>query len=259
MQYITNVSPDLFGQGFFIFMNMRQEYDKYTAEDLKVWRTLFERQVENLQDKACSAYLQCLDDMAEVLNAKSIPNFEKLNTWLLSKTGWQIEVVPGMIPVDEFFDLLSQKKFCSSTWLRSWEQLDYLDEPDMFHDIFGHVPLLANDVFSDFVLEFAKMGKAAIGNEQKLIELQRLYWFTIEFGLIKEQDRLEIYGAGIISSFGESKTSIADDMTHHVYDIETILQKPFVNNEPQTEYFVIDSLEQLYESILNLKSNAVES
>ncbi|CAG5081390.1 phenylalanine 4-monooxygenase [Parvicella tangerina] len=235
---------------------MRQEYDKYTAEDMKVWRTLFERQIENLQGKACSDYLQCLEEMSGVLNADKIPNFEELNAWLLGQTGWQIEVVPGMIPVDEFFELLSQKKFCSSTWLRSWEQLDYLDEPDMFHDIFGHVPLLANPVFSEFVLEFAKMGKEAIGDEEKLIQLQRLYWFTIEFGLMRERGELKIYGAGIMSSFGESKTSIAEDMTHHAYDIQTILNKHFVNNEPQTEYFVINSLEQLYESILDLKRNS---
>ena len=235
---------------------MKQEYDKYTAEDLKVWKTLFERQIENLQDKACSEYLKCLEDMSDVLNADKVPNFDELNEWLLELTGWQIEVVPGMIPVDEFFELLSQKKFCSSTWLRAWEQLDYLEEPDMFHDIFGHIPLLANPVFSDFVLEFAKMGKEAIGDEEKLIQLQRLYWFTIEFGLIREKGELKIYGAGIMSSFGESKTSIAEAMTHHDYDILMILDKQFVNNEPQTEYFVIDSLEQLYESILSLKKVA---
>jgi phenylalanine-4-hydroxylase len=108
-------------------------------------------------------------------------------------------------------------------------------------------------------MEFAKLGKAAIGNEEKLIQLQRLYWFTIEFGLMKEGDELKIYGAGIISSFGESKTSIAEDMTHHAYNIEEILNKPFVNNEPQTEYFVINSLEELYESVLSLRNDAVES
>lgn len=237
---------------------MRQEYNQYTAEDLKVWRTLFERQMKNLQDKACSDYLRCINDMSDVLNAHKIPNFNELNEWLGNRTGWQIEVVPGMIPVDEFFGLLSQKKFCSSTWLRSWEQLDYLEEPDMFHDIFGHIPLLANPIFSEFVLEFAKMGKEAIGDEEKLIQLQRLYWFTIEFGLMREQGELKIYGAGIMSSFGESKTSIAKDMTHHEYDIDQILRKAFVNNEPQTEYFVVESLSELYESILNMKNNGLE-
>lgn len=237
---------------------MRQEYNQYTTEDFKVWRTLFERQIENLQDKACRDYLSCLQDMSEVLNADRIPDFNELNEWLGNKTGWQIEVVPGMIPVNEFFTLLSEKKFCSSTWLRSWEQLDYLEEPDMFHDIFGHIPLLANPVFSEFVLEFAKMGKEAIGDEEKLIQLQRLYWFTIEFGLMREQGELKIYGAGIMSSFGESKTSIAKNMTHHKYDIEQILHKAFVNNEPQTEYFVVESLTELYESILNMKNNVLE-
>lgn len=225
----------------------------YTKEDLKVWSTLFDRQINNLQDKACHAYLNCLQEMSPVLNAGKIPNFLELNEWFQDKTGWEIAVVPGMIPVDEFFDVLSQKKFCSSTWLRSWEELDYLSEPDMFHDIFGHIPLLANPVFSDFVFEFAKLGKDAIGNEELLIQLQRLYWFTIEFGLMKEQEDLKIYGAGIISSFGESISSISSDMVHHDFDMNNILNKSFVNNEPQTEYFVIESLDQLYKEVLKLK------
>jgi len=123
----------------------------------------------------------------------------------------------------------------------------------MFHDIFGHIPLLANPVFSDFVFEFAKLGKDAIGKEELLIQLQRLYWFTIEFGLMKENNELKIYGAGIISSFGESISSISSDMMHHRFDMNSILNKSFVNNEPQTEYFVIESLDQLYNSVLKLK------
>lgn len=225
----------------------------YTKEDLKVWSTLFDRQIRNLQDKSCGAYLDCLLEMNPVLNASKIPNFMEINEWFQAKTGWEIAVVPGMIPVDDFFSVLSEKKFCSSTWLRTWEELDYLSEPDMFHDIFGHIPLLANPVFSDFVFEFAKLGRAAIGNEELLIQLQRLYWFTIEFGLMKENNELRIYGAGIISSFGESISSISSDMVHHDFDMNSILNKSFVNNEPQTEYFVIESLDQLYKEVLKLK------
>ena len=127
---------------------MIQQYDKYKQEDHEVWKILFERQVENLQDKASSMYIDCIKNMSSVLNAKQIPDFRKLDDFLLAKTGWSIEVVKGLIPVDDFFELLSNKRFPSSTWLRSRAQLDYLEEPDMFHDIFGHVPLLINEEYS---------------------------------------------------------------------------------------------------------------
>ena len=147
---------------------MIQQMKAYTAEDQKVWKTLFERQIINLQDKACEEYLLCLNEMQSVLNSTHIPEFNQINEWFKTKTGWQIEVVPGMIPVDDFFKLLAEKKFCSSTWLRSWQQLDYLEEPDMFHDIFGHIPLLAHPLFSEFAFEFGKLCVKAIRNEKRL-------------------------------------------------------------------------------------------
>lgn len=233
---------------------MKQEFSEYKDEDFLVWKTLFERQQVNLSDKACSEYLVALENMSEALNANSIPKFTELNKWFQSTTGWEIVRVPGLIPVDEFFEFLAQKKFCSSTWLRTMEQLDYLEEPDMFHDIFGHTPLLSNKVFSDFAHEFGKLGKSFIGNEEKLIMLQRLYWFTIEFGLI-EQDGLKIYGAGIASSFGESITSLQDGTQKIVFDVDTIIHKVFKNDEVQSDYFVIDSFEQLFDSVLQLTKN----
>lgn len=237
---------------------MKQDMNNYTKEDQKVWSTLFERQWNSLQDKACKEYLDCLYQMKDVLKPHKIPNFNEINEWFQDKTGWEIAVVPGMIPVDDFFELLSNKKFCSSTWLRSWKELDYLSEPDMFHDIFGHIPLLAHPVFSDFVFEFAQLGKAAIGNEKQLIQLQRLYWFTIEFGLIREKNELKIYGAGILSSYGESISSISEKMQHHDFQMDKILNKHFINNEPQTEYFVVTDLDELFSSILKLKSQKNE-
>lgn len=237
---------------------MIQDVNQYTKMDQKVWSTLFNRQIENLQDKSCVEYLACLKKMEPVLNANDIPTFNKINEWFKNSTGWTIEVVPGLIPVDEFFKLLSEKKFCSSTWLRTWEQLDYLEEPDMFHDTFGHIPLLANPVFSNFALEFGKLGLAHVEDEDFLIQLQRLYWFTIEFGLMKTDSGTRIYGAGIISSFGESISSLQAETTVLPFNLEQVINTPFKNDEPQTTYFEIENFDVLYNAILTLKNNKHE-
>jgi phenylalanine-4-hydroxylase len=232
---------------------MKQNMKNYSDEDKKVWNLLFERQLENLKTKGSAAYLKSLDFMTPVLNGNEIPEFKKMNRWFKSETGWKIEVVPGLIPVEDFFELLSQKRFCSSTWLRSMKNLDYLEEPDMFHDTFGHIPLLANPVFSEFVYEFGKLGKQYINDAEKLVQLQRLYWFTIEFGVIKEAGVIKSYGAGIISSFGETNQIFNQEANFFPFDIETILNKPFRTDVMQEDYFVIESLEQLYESLEDVR------
>lgn len=232
---------------------MKQEFDQYTADDLKVWNKLFTRQLLNLQDKACEEYLLALQQMNAVLNPNELPNFEKINAWFTDQTGWTIACVPGLIPVDEFFILLANKQFPSSTWLRSMDKLDYLEEPDMFHDIFGHVPLLANKEYSDFIEMFGKIGLSMIHNEAKLIELQRLYWFTIEFGLLTENNTHRIYGAGILSSFGESISSLTRlDVERPSFDLTTVLQTSFCSSEIQSKYFVCSGISALRESILPL-------
>jgi len=232
---------------------MKQNFEAYTADDLWVWNTLFKRQEKNIIGKSAELYLKALNEMKSVLNANEIPNFTKLNRFFESTTGWQIEVVPGLIEVDEFFDLLAQKKFCSSTWLRSKDSLDYLEEPDMFHDIFGHIPLLSQPVFSDFVHEFGKLGQQAKGNPQLQKELQRLYWFTIEFGVIQEADKIKSYGAGILSSFGE--TNQIDQQKANFFDfaLKEILQKEFRTDIMQEDYFVINNFEQLLSCIDELR------
>lgn len=230
---------------------MKQQFELYTQEDRDVWRTLFERQVVNLKDKASREYLKALDDMSDVLYPNNIANFNELNDWFMSSTGWKMECVPGLIPVDDFFRLLAQKRFCSSTWLRTMDQLDYLEEPDMFHDVFGHIPLLSNPVFSDFANEFGKLGLTVIHDEEKLKMLQRLYWFTIEFGLI-EQNGVKIYGAGIASSYGESISSLSNANEKLDFDIERVIHQEFRTDVVQSTYFVIESLEQLFDSIVEL-------
>lgn len=221
--------------------------DAYTAQDRLVWKTLFDRQMQNLPGKVCKEYLDALEDMKPVLNADKIPDFREVDEWFTTSTGWKIEVVPGLIPVDEFFALLAEKKFCSSTWLRTMEQLDYLEEPDMFHDTFGHIPLLSNPVFSDFMQEFGKLG-CQVKDEEQLLALQRLYWFTIEFGMTGTTEKL-IYGAGICSSFGESNRAVSGVPELIDFDMEDVLKRPFRTDVIQEAYICIDNFDTLLGSI----------
>lgn len=232
---------------------MKQEYAKYNSEDLKVWQKLFNRQVDNLSSKGSEIYLKSLQEMKDVLNTTKVPDFDELNEVLMAKNGWKIEVVKGLIPVDEFFILLSQKKFCASTWLRTIAQLDYLDEPDMFHDIFGHIPLLMNKDFSNFAQGIGNIALDYLNDEATLTKLQRIYWFTIEFGLINENNGIKGYGAGIMSSFGETNHIFEDDITILPFDIAQVIEKEFISTEIQNEYVIIDSYNQLFESLDVLK------
>ena len=232
---------------------MKQEFKQYTQEDFDVWKTLFSRQIVNLKDKACSEYLLALDEMKAVLYPERIAQFSQLSAWFETRTGWTMYCVPGLIPVDEFFELLAKKQFCSSTWLRTMSQLDYLEEPDMFHDVFGHIPLLSNSIFSEFIHEFGKLGVQNKENEERIIQLQRLYWFTIEFGLIN-QDGPKVYGAGIASSFGESIVSLEPETVRVPFNLDEVLETSFETDKIQTKYFVIENMEQLYKAIIELKA-----
>ena len=226
---------------------MKQYYDRYTVEDHKVWNILFERQLENLVDKAHVRYSNCLTTLEPVLNGGSIPDFEQLDQALLDLTGWSIEVVPGHIPVNEFFALLAQRKFPSSTWLRTMDQLDYIEEPDMFHDIFGHIPLLADPAYASFMFEFGSLGSKHRDNRHIVDSLRSLYWFTIEFGLTRTPDGRRIYGAGILSSFGESRRVMETNTEVLRFDLERILHQGFRTDSLQELYYETSSFEQFLE------------
>lgn len=228
---------------------MKQRYEEYTAEDHAIWKILFDRQVENLKGKACGEYLASLEELYPEMQAGFVPDFGPLQKRLEEKTGWQIEVVKGLIPVEEFFQLLSEKKWCSSTWLRSREQLDYLEEPDMFHDSYGHMPLLMNPTYAAFMHRFGQLGIQHLGDRAVLTALQRLYWFTVEFGLMKGEDETLIYGAGILSSFGETNHIYDDPIEIVPYDIDRVIRNHFVNSEIQMKYYEIGGFEDLYQSL----------
>jgi len=228
---------------------MQQQYENYTLADLLVWKTLFERQYDNLQDKASQTYLDALDRMKTALHADAIPRFEELDGILTKQTGWSIEVVPGIIPVVAFFELLSRRRFCSSTWLRTPAQLDYLEEPDMFHDIFGHVPLLMYDRYADFMQEVGRLGYACRDMPILLDAMERVYWYSIEFGLVSADTDFKIYGAGTLSSFGETNAIFHPDTDIRPFDLDEIMSMSFIKSELQTKYYVIDSMDTLFDSL----------
>jgi phenylalanine-4-hydroxylase len=171
-----------------------------------------------------------------------------LSDALLKATGWQIEVVPGLIPTVAFLQLLKEKKFPSSTWLRSMAQLDYLEEPDMFHDIFGHVPLLFDPEYANLMQAIGELGIRHQSNPSVIDAIERFYWYTIEFGLSSHNENMRIYGAGILSSFGETNAIFSPTAPPiDAYNLNDILTRPFRKDEMQTRYFLLPQLETLYE------------
>src|SRR5438128_670974 len=178
-----------------------QNWGHYTPEEHATWDTLYARQTKLLPGRVVPEFLQGLEVLG--LEGPGIPDFERLSDILMKRTGWQVVAVPGLIPDDAFFDNLANRRFVAGNFIRRPDQLDYLEEPDVFHDVFGHVPLLAHPAVADFMEALGHLGLAAL-EKGAMHRLARLYWYTVEFGLARENDALKIYGAGILSSFSES-------------------------------------------------------
>lgn len=229
---------------------MRQNYSSYTREDFQVWETLFIRQMEALKGRVCKNYLEGMKLLDFRYN--HIPDFRKVNPILRKATGWELEVVPGIVPSKDFFEMLAEKRFPATTWLRKMSQLDYIEEPDMFHDVFGHVPLLANMEFSNFLKGISDIALRHIDDEFAVEMMSRVYWWTVEFGLIREDHEMKIYGAGLMSSIGEAKHSLSGKPAKNAFEIPMLLQSGYVIDSFQPKYFVIASFEQLYHSLPEL-------
>lgn len=226
---------------------MTQDYEKYTSEDHEVWSLLFNKQIEQVRHLASMAYNEGVNQ-CEFKNDQ-VPNFDQVNEILKAKTGWKIFVVPGLIDNKPFFEHLSKKEFPATTWLRTKAQLEYLEEPDMFHDVFGHVPLLTEPFFCEYLEGLSNIALKYIDNSEAIELLSRIYWFTVEFGLIREGGKVKIYGAGILSSTEESVYAISEVKRHRPYDVEVVLNTPYIKDEFQEQYFVIDDYKQLYDSL----------
>ena len=220
-----------------------QQWERFSADEHAVWDTLFARQSAMLPGRASDAFLRGLDVLR--LDRPGIPDFAALNERLMAATGWQVVAVPGLVPDDVFFDHLANRRFVSGNFIRRADQLDYLQEPDVFHDVFGHVPMLADPVFADYMQAFGKGGLRSLGFGA-LHKLARLYWYTVEFGLVRENGSLRIYGAGIVSSYGESIFALDDASPNRIgFDLERIMRTEYRIDDYQQNYFVIDSYEQL--------------
>ncbi len=227
---------------------MTQDYNNYTEIDQQVWHELYQRQIKQIHLYASTAYIQGMDSCG--FTADKIPFITDVNERLLAITGWQIEIVAGLIDNKSFFELLGQKRFPASTWLRKMEALDYLEEPDMFHDVLGHVPLLATKDFCGFLEKLANIALRYIDNDDIIEAISRLYWYTVEFGLIQEGKELKIYGAGILSSSGETLYAISSNLPKRLpYDVATILNIPYIKDKFQEQYFIIPSYKHLYDSL----------
>ena len=229
-----------------------QVYNNYTPEDFRVWKTLFTRQMELLKPTVSETYLTALETVN--FSAERIPDFNEVNNVLMPLTGWSLHVVPNITPQNIFFDFLSKKKFTATCWLRTMEQLDYIEEPDMFHDVFAHVPLLSNKAYCNFFKGISDIAIENRDNPRAIELLGRIYWFTIEFGLKEENNQLKIYGAGIISSAGETRHCLGSDCRKSAFDVKTIMNTGFRTDILQDQYYVIESFEQLYNSLPEIRS-----
>ncbi|WP_312145368.1 phenylalanine 4-monooxygenase [Brevundimonas sp.] len=220
-----------------------QNWAAYTDVEHETWNTLYARQMKILPGRACEAYMRGLDALD--LNMGGIPDFEVMNPKLQALTGWTVVCVPGLVPDEVFFDHLANRRFVSGQFIRKPDQLDYLQEPDIFHDVFGHVPMLTDPDFAAYMEAYGKGGQRA-QSLGMLKNLARLYWYTVEFGLMKEADGLRIYGAGIVSSATESVFSLEDASPNRLgFDLERVMKTLYRIDDFQQVYFVIDSIEAL--------------
>ena len=220
-----------------------QNWRAYTEVEHKTWDTLYARQMKILPGRAADVFLKGLTALD--LNTGGIPDFGTMNPKLQALTGWTVVCVPGLVPDEVFFDHLANRRFPSGQFIRKPDQLDYLQEPDIFHDVFGHVPMLSDPDFADYMEAYGKGGQRAAGMGM-LQNLARLYWYTVEFGLMQDADGLRIYGAGIVSSATESVFSVEDPSPNRLgFDLERVMRTLYRIDDFQQVYFVIDSIEQL--------------
>jgi phenylalanine-4-hydroxylase len=222
---------------------IEQDWRRYTAAEHDRWDRLFKRSQAILRDRACDEFVAMIERLK--LSESGIPDMAQLSDRLAKLTGWRVVPVRELVPDDIFFDHLANRRFPAGAFIRSEADMDYLQEPDVFHDIFGHVPLLANPVYADFMQAYGQGGNRALALG-RLANLARLYWYTIEFGLIRTAAGLRIFGAGIMSSVGESVFALESNSPNRIaFNLERVMRTQYVIDDFQQTYFVIDSFEKL--------------
>jgi len=229
---------------------IQQDWAAYTPEQHAVWAELVRRRMPQLNQHACQEYLDGFDQIG--LREDTIPNLAEVNKRLGPRTGWNATPVSGFLPPDAFFEMLAARQFPTTTWLRSRDSLEYTPEPDIFHDVFGHVPMHAHPVFADFLQEYGRVC-AALKDKDKLERMGRLFWFTVEFGVIRQNGAIKLYGSGLISSHGES-TYVVESVRSgrgpeiRDFNLDQVLNQEFLVSQMQKVLYAVESFEQIYEA-----------
>lgn len=223
-----------------------QDWRSYSHVEHNRWDRLYERQTAIIKNRACSTVIKAISKLK--ISDTGIPDMETLSSRLRKLTGWEVVPVAGLVPDEIFFDHLANRRFPAGAFIRPEREFDYLQEPDIFHDIFGHVPMLADPVFADFMQAYGKGGRRALQLGQ-LQNLARLYWYTVEFGLIKEDGDLRVYGAGILSSSKETVFALESASPHRIeFDLERVMLTKYIIDDFQKSYFVIDGFQSLLDT-----------
>ncbi|MDQ6718702.1 MAG: phenylalanine 4-monooxygenase [Gemmatimonadota bacterium] len=230
---------------------IEQSYAEYDAESHSVWRTLYDRRVSALQKTGSSVFLRGIESIG--LDSLHVPKLSDVNSLLAARTGWAAVGVNGFIPAKQFFSCLSLRRFPTTLKVRPRSQLDYLPEPDIFHDVFGHVPLHADPVFADFLQRFGALAAAAETDAQTE-EMARLFWFTVEFGLISENDSIKVYGSGLISSHGDAVNALGPKCRRRKFSLDAVICQPFEIDQFQDVLFVVDSFDQLFDAVETMRT-----
>lgn len=228
---------------------VQQDWNAYTPEQHATWAELVSRRMPQLRKHACREYLDGFEQIG--LQEDRLPNLTEISRRLGPRTGWQSTPVSGFLPADAFFEMLSARLFPTTTWLRSRDSMEYTPEPDIFHDVFGHVPMHAHPVFADFLQHYGKVC-AALKNEDDLERMGRLFWFTVEFGVIRQGGKIKVYGSGLISSHGECTNVVEPESGNgpeiRDFNLEQVLDQEFSTGEMQKVLYAVDSFHQIYEA-----------
>lgn len=224
---------------------IEQDWAAYTPEQHAVWSELVARRMPQLEEHACREYL---DGFGQVgLSQEALPELRAVSRRLAPRTGWQSTAVSGFLPGDAFFEMLAARRFPTTTWLRSRESMEYTPEPDIFHDVFGHVPMHAHPVFADFLQHYGEVC-ARLTDPVALERMGRLFWFTVEFGLIRQDGAVKVYGSGLISSHGECSRVLAGGCEVRAFDLDAVLGQEFQTSAMQPVLYAVESFEEIYEA-----------
>ena len=221
---------------------VQQNWSAYTKEDHEVWEILYSKRMRQLESTASDVFLNGAELIG--LSPKQIPDLDDVNRRLGARTGWAAVPVGGFLPAKEFFESLSRRRFPTTVTIRSKEGIDYVPEPDIFHDVFGHVPLHSDPMFADFLQRFGELA-----TREDTEQMARLFWFTVEFGLIREKGETKIYGSGLISSGSDAANALGPNCDRRPFSLDAVMSQSFRIDELQNVLFVLESFDQLFEAV----------